>query len=864
MRTILLTVAFLFAINLFSQTSDNFEDGDFTANPPWSGTNDRFIVNSDNYLQLNDTEEATAYLSTPNDILSDAEWRIWVELKFSPSGNNNARYYLISDNDNVEEPLCGYFIQFGESGSDDAIEIFRQDRTDITSVCRGMDGAISTKFEAGIKVTRINGEWKLYVDYKGGIDYQLQAEGTDHTYNRNSFIGISCKYTKSYSEKMYFDNVYAGPVIIDNEPPQFISLQVTSDSTLQLYFDENLDSESAEVINNYVVDQSVGNPVSAFRDENDGTAINLIFNNKFVSGNNYTINISGVKDLSENTMLSTDTSFSYYLPQPFDVVINEIMIDPVPSVGLPEYEYLELYNTTSWPIDLDGWKLIIGSSEKDFIHKSIKPNGYLILAKETSFPEFYSYGDFYGFSSFSLTNSGQDIELISDHGIVISEISYSIEWYHDSEKEDGGWSVEQKNPENSCSGSHNWAASVNPDGGTPGFENSVLNYSVLLPEVSKIIIADSNSFIITYNQNMDLESIGNKEVYSVSDGIGNPDIVVIIENDPQKAELIFNDVFQKGYLYELTVDKKVLNCIQLEMKRDTVIWFGLPEKAEWNDIVINEILFNPWTNGEDYIEIFNRSNKIINLSEIILGSVKRSPPNPPDTSYYNIHSDQFLFIPDEFITLTKSPDAVKKQYYTSNTDAFIRMQSMPGLNNDEGFVFIISQENDFIDSLEYSEEMQYPLLNYYDGVALERINPEVAGNDKNNWHSASDRVGFGTPSYINSQFVSTHDTISHEVILYPEIFSPDNDGYDDVINVNYSFSKPGNVMSVMIYNSDGYPVKDLINNEYLGTSGSVSWDGITDYNTKGNTGIYIFLITVYDINGNVRKYKKTGVLATKL
>ena len=59
-------------------------------------------------------------------------------------------------------------------------------------------------------------------------------------------------------------------------------------------------------------------------------------------------------------------------------------------------------------------------------------------------------------------------------------------------------------------------------------------------------------------------------------------------------------------------------------------------------------------------------------------------------------------------------------------------------------------------------------------------------------------------------------------------------------------------------------MKQLVNNEYVGASGSVNWDGLADNNTLCPVGIYVFFIGVYDLNGNVSKFKKTGVLATKL
>jgi hypothetical protein len=71
-------------------------------------------------------------------------------------------------------------------------------------------------------------------------------------------------------------------------------------------------------------------------------------------------------------------------------------------------------------------------------------------------------------------------------------------------------------------------------------------------------------------------------------------------------------------------------------------------------------------------------------------------------------------------------------------------------------------------------------------------------------------------------------------------------------------------MSATIFNAEGYSIKKLTNNEYLGSEGSISWDGIQDDNSKAPVGIYVFFITIYDAEGKVKNYKKTGVLATKL
>ena len=204
----LFVLLFFWPMLLFTQVEDDFSDGDFTQNPSWSGSQEAFVVNSNFQLQLSDSEAGLSVLSTPSQSLLNSEWRFWVKLAFSPSSNNNARVYLVSDNPDIAEPLNGYFLQMGESGSSDAIELFRQEGTEVISICRGTEGLISSSFEMGIKITHDeNGLWKVFADNQGGENYSLQAEGTDKEVLSSQYFGFYCQYTISNSSKFYFDNV---------------------------------------------------------------------------------------------------------------------------------------------------------------------------------------------------------------------------------------------------------------------------------------------------------------------------------------------------------------------------------------------------------------------------------------------------------------------------------------------------------------------------------------------------------------------------------------------------------------------------------------------------------------------------------
>ncbi len=859
----LLILVFFFPLLLFSQLQEDFSDGDFSNNPQWTGTVNLFQINGDYQLQLNDSAEGQAWLSTEISSSSNMEWRCWVKLSFSPSANNNGRLYLLSDGTDLNQTSNAYYIQLGESGSSDAIELFHQNGEDLISICRGTEALLSASFEISLKIVRNEaGNWTIYADPSGGIQYQWEAQGTDTASINMPYFGVFCKYTKSNSSKFYFDDFYAGPIYVDSIAPELQSVEVTNDSSLFMVFDEVLDPISASLSSNFLLDPDGVEPATAEISSQNASALWLHFNQSFINGTNYHIYALNIEDLSGNKHASQSLGFNYYKVQPHDVEINEIMADPSPPLGLPDYEYLELLNRTDQLIDLNQWTLTIGSSIKTFENLQMPAQSFLIVAKETASGLLSTFGVFHGFESFSLTNSGQSLVLADGEGNVISAISYDASWYDDQEKSEGGWSLEQINPANICSSADNWRASIHASGGTPGTENSVINNVLLHPQLDIFEVTDNKSIRLQFSQLMDGKMLANPSNYVVDEDIGMPNEAMIQDNN-KELMLAFMTAFQPGVIYQLKIAASLQNCMGIAFASDTIVRFGLAEPPITNDIIINEVLFNPLNDGVDYVEIHNRSHKIIDLSLFKLGTVSESPPNPPDTTFYSISTSQQLLMPAAYALLTSDPKTVQQQYVSYAPSAFIAMSPFPSYKNESGIVLLSTTENMLIDAFGYHEDMHYPLLQYVDGVSLERTHINQPTQDENNWHSAAQSVGFGTPAYQNSQFISD-EVQSDEVNIVPEIFSPDNDGYNDIMSINYQFDQPGYMMNVQIYNASGQAIRKLVNNHYLGTSGSVNWDGLMDNNSKAAIGIYIIYIEVFDTNGNVKKFKKTAVVGGKL
>jgi hypothetical protein len=183
------------------------------------------------------------------------------------------------------------------------------------------------------------------------------------------------------------------------------------------------------------------------------------------------------------------------------------------------------------------------------------------------------------------------------------------------------------------------------------------------------------------------------------------------------------------------------------------------------------------------------------------------------------------------------------------------------MTNDENGTVILARKNDLeiIDRVNYSKDMNFALLASPDGVSIERVNPGESSERKSNWHSASASCGFATPGYINSQ--NMEPGISDNTItLSPEIFSPDNDGKDDVLFIRILPDRPGYVANASVYNSNGLLMRQLFRNELISTDDLFSWDGITDKDTKAPIGIYIIRVELFTPDGAVKHYTKPTVL----
>jgi len=857
----------LISSSLKAQVSEDFTDNNFSVNPVWSGDTSKWTIINGQLRSNSSISKDTFYISTPSTIATQTQWEWYSNLKFATSGSNYTDVYLICDSANLKSTnRTGYFVRIGNTK--DEICLYKHIGGKNIKIIDGVDGQTNTSNNTvKIKVSRdANNLWKLKRDLTGtGLNYIKEGTVKDSSINSSAYFGISVKQSStSFFQKHFYDNINVKPIIIDAEAPNIISTTVISATQLDILFTEYVDIVTSETIANYVLNDSSGNPSTAIRDSENPALVHLSFASLFTDSLLNTLSISSIEDFNDNAIAMINVQFTYHAPEmPVlkDIIINELFPDPSPQIGLPETEFIEVYNRSTKTINLNGWLLgdATGSSVITSINTYFAPKEYLIICKDADTLLYKAYGRVLGMSGFpSLNNTGDNIYIKTSNLLTIDSVNYSDSWYQSTTKKEGGWTLELIKPTtgSNCPQFTNWTSSNNTNGGTPGTINSVYTIDTYAPKLLGVTVVSGDSIQLLFSKAMDTATMSNTLIYSINNDVGHPVHASCLTTDVKNILLTFSAPLQQGIIHALTINE-MKDCDENSIIANDMIEFIIPQTADANDLVINELLSNPREGGVDFVEIYNRSTKIIDLNKIRI-STYDTINNVPFKKEL-ITNESRLIHPKEYIIISKNGAAVKNQYFTTNPTGFIDVQKFPSLNSSSGTV-CLSTLTTVIDYFKYDEGMQFALLNDSKGVSLERIDFDRPSSDRTNWHSASQTAGFATPAYENSQHYGAAKA-DGTINLSPELFSPDEDGINDVLTISYQFDNSGYVGNISIYDSKGRLIKNLVKNELLGTRGSYSWDGIDENKEKARIGIYVVYFEAFDLTGNVKHYKSPCVVA---
>jgi hypothetical protein len=537
---------------------------------------------------------------------------------------------------------------------------------------------------------------------------------------------------------------------------------------------------------------------------------------------------------------------------PGDIIISEIMADPSPSVTLPAREYLELYNRALEPLNLKNWSLSDGITKSIFPNTVIAPGSYMILCQMEDTVLFKGYGKTTGMKSFpALANEGKILFIRDGKGTLIHGIEYSSGWYGDVLKSDGGWSLEIIDSDYPFFGDGNWQASESEEGGTPGRINSVsgVNRDNIFSGIENVFTDDSSTVRIRFSEpipglTMKIEGIK----------IEGSEIETLINSDPLLRDYtaFLSQPLRKGIIYTMSAGEEITDFAGNKMDKNE-FRFGLPEKAGSGDILFNEILFNPLPDEPDFIEFYNCSEKIINVSDLLLVSVNDELHDT--SSVVLVSPENHCLMPRNYNVITSDKSALLRRFPSSDPDNIFKVSSLPSMPDDKGHLILFNRSLEKIDEVFYDEKMHYSLLGGNEGISLEKVTTNGNSADKTMWHSASESSGWGTPGAVNSVLIE-HQGKGDKVNLSSTKITPDNDGNEDILVINFMLKGLGNVISIEIFDETGRFVKRLTDNLFAGPEVSIVWNGTDEDENLVGTGIYILLITVFDDTGKSERWKR--------
>jgi hypothetical protein len=865
MKKVILFLVFM-PVSLFSQVSENFETGNLN----------RWVENLSGHWKADSTGSISGKYSlhhvfdnpdTGNDqvgipitnlkpSMGLTKWSFKIKHGYDPSSSNYWAVFLTSDNPPAfmipGSSVNGFIIGVNLAGYDDTLRLWKIKNGILSVVLNtgiNWQNEVGTGSPAIINVERSQtGRWKTSVFSKNLALIDSASTFNGELFNADWF-GVYYKYTATRDRLLWIDDILIdGPFFEDKDPPKINKCTFDTYYSVNLFLDEEPVAEFFAAANFSLNDK----PVTASNIlKLSPLSVRVTFENTFINKSENTLFINSICDKSGNCIKDVSVKFTPAWAEQGDVIISEIMADPAPSVSLPEKEYIEIYNRTSFQFNLKKWKLSDEGSGTVFPETIINPTEQMILCQiqDTSF--FLRFGKVRGLKSFpSLTDAGKLIVLYDSLGKMIHGVEYCSEWNRDDLKKEGGWSLEMIDTNFPFYNEGNWIASISKAGGTPGGMNSVqhLNRDKYFKGIINVFPTDSNTLKIYFSEPVRNFTENSKEIK-----IDNSGVKSVFSTDQLLREYTIIPGSQfirtKKYLLEIPSGIKDFAGNSPMIKSSG---FGIPEKPVKGEIVFNEILFNPRAGDADYIELYNASNEIIDAYELSLSSVSESGVNSEPVHVSAINR---CILPGTFYVITTKKESVLNRYLNSVPDNIFQVSALPSMPDNNGHLILFNRQLDIIDEVAYNEKMHYSLLSGYEGIALEKIRPSASSKEPGNWYSASETYLWGTPGAPNS--IASIQPISDKKIVFSSTkITPDNDGYEDLLIIDLNLNGNSNVISATVFDESGGFVRKIAENLLSGQHTTIIWNGSTNDGSIVNSGIYIILISVFDDTGRGEKWKK--------
>ena len=638
---------------------------------------------------------------------------------------------------------------------------------------------------------------------------------------------------------------------------RLLKAQAAKKQELILFFNKTPDKRAAENILHYQINKGI-EVLSAGLDADNPKQVKL-FTTQLEAGSSYTIELGAVLDKEGNSAAGQQAGFVFeetYELQPYDLLISEIHPSPDENTLLPNVEWVELYNASGRPLQLEGLSFGDMSRTTKMPAFSMEAGSFLLLAPAAEAAQLEKFGPVAGLSSWpSLNNGGDELSLYNAAGQLLDRVVYEDSWYGNSEKAAGGWSLERIDLGNPCIGAANWSASVHHSGGSPAAANSIAADKPDLrgPQLLQAFALDSLTIYADFN-----EAIDTSFLLSASTALSPSLAIQHLKAFPAKPDRLLVKLqapLSKGSEYNIRF-QNLLDCSGNLLQADfaTAI-VAVPEPALEGDLVFNELMYDPALEGEEWVEVVNASSKYLNLMNWQLASyadgIKKTTV---------VKRDYLILPPSGLLVFSRNTDAVSTVFPSAPSDRLMQLKGMLQLPNEGDSLVLIDEDGKLIDKFGYYPKLHSPFIRNTKGVSLERIKWEASSNEAGNWTSAAASANYGTPGQPNSQRFSGGSYPEDQLVVEPQLILPPGNG-QDYASIRFTGSRPGLQATLRIFDAQGREVRTLAANEALGTEAFFSWDGTSADRRRVASGYYVVLLQVLDASGYQQHFQTTVVVA---
>lgn len=367
------------------------------------------------------------------------------------------------------------------------------------------------------------------------------------------------------------------------------------------------------------------------------------------------------------------------LCQPVGVVINEVLADPISeSTG----EFVELFNTGSAPLDLEGWVLAdegdrndriidyVGPGDTGISGTVLPPGGFALIVDPDYAGEYHqtivANADLNRLILVTIKGDrtlGNGLGNTTDRITVFSpqDDSVSFEWTHAAGDESVSWERRLVSREDR----ENWLPSRAVLGSSPGHRNSVApanrDLSVApafwaTPSLTGMTGAPVSVKVRLRNEGMEPLETSTVGLYleaAADSALATATFSGFLVSD-DSTDLTVTWAPATGGVYRLLIRADTDGD---DIPSNNGFSFQLTVAFEEKALVINEIMFDPGPERPEWIELFNRSWHGIDLSGWTLVG--------PDTLQRHILADSTLILaPRSYAILTEDREAFGTSFPT--------------------------------------------------------------------------------------------------------------------------------------------------------------------------------------------------------